>query len=182
MPTIMTHAVSAAALTSAFPARCVPRRLIVLGAICAMVPDVDVFGFRFGIFYGALWGHRGLTPLAGLCFLLERYCVVRGASLCRRVDAASRLLALSFSRHRFAWDIGCVYRWGLRCGVLFAIRQYSLLFPISSYRSLPDWRTLFFRARPVRVLQRACLGLVALHCFCHHSFCSSSRVYRPEQV
>src|ERR1044071_4209848 len=61
MPTIMTHAVSAAALTSAFPVRCVPRRLIILGAICAMTPDVDVYGFRFGIPYGALWGHRGLT-------------------------------------------------------------------------------------------------------------------------
>src|SRR2546422_11757404 len=61
MPTVVTHAVSAAALTSAFPVRCVPPRLIILGAICAMTPDVDVFGFRFGIAYGALWGHRGLT-------------------------------------------------------------------------------------------------------------------------
>jgi inner membrane protein len=61
MPTVMTHAVSAAALTTAFPVRSVPRRLIILGAICAMTPDVDVFGFRFGIRYGALWGHRGLT-------------------------------------------------------------------------------------------------------------------------
>jgi inner membrane protein len=61
MPTIMTHAVSAAALTSGFPAHCVPRRLIILGAICAIAPDVDVYGFQFGIRYGALWGHRGLT-------------------------------------------------------------------------------------------------------------------------
>lgn len=28
---------------------------------CAMVPDVDVLGFRFGVQYGDLLGHRGLT-------------------------------------------------------------------------------------------------------------------------
>ena len=45
MPTVITHAVSAAALTTAFPNRSVPRRLIILGGICAMAPDLDVFGF-----------------------------------------------------------------------------------------------------------------------------------------
>ena len=67
----MTHAVSAAALTGVFPARCVPRRLIILGAICAMAPDVDVFGFRFGIRYGDLWGHRGLTHSLAFAFCLS---------------------------------------------------------------------------------------------------------------
>src|SRR5256885_7894950 len=71
MPTVVTHAVSAAALTSAFPSRCVPRRLIILGAICAMAPDADVFGFRFGIRYGALWGHRGLTHSLAFAFCLS---------------------------------------------------------------------------------------------------------------
>jgi len=61
MPTIITHAVVAAGLTEAFPSRIVPRRLITLGAICSMAPDVDVLGSRFGIRYGDLWGHRGLT-------------------------------------------------------------------------------------------------------------------------
>src|SRR5437773_1264443 len=71
MPTVVTHAISAAALTSAFPASSVPRRLIILGAICAMTPDVDVFGFRFGIPYGALWGHRGLTHSLAFAFCLS---------------------------------------------------------------------------------------------------------------
>ena len=71
MPTVVTHAISAAALTSAFPASSVPRRLMILGAICAMTPDVDVFGFRFGIPYGALWGHRGLTHSLAFAFCLS---------------------------------------------------------------------------------------------------------------
>jgi inner membrane protein len=28
---------------------------------CSIVPDLDVIGFSFGIQYGDLWGHRGMT-------------------------------------------------------------------------------------------------------------------------
>jgi inner membrane protein len=61
MPTIISHAVVGAVLVTAFPAKSVPRRLAVTGAACAMAPDIDVIGFHFGIHYGDLLGHRGLT-------------------------------------------------------------------------------------------------------------------------
>jgi inner membrane protein len=61
MPTIISHAVVAVALISAFPKPAVPRRLALLGAICSMAPDADVLGFGFGIHYGDLLGHRGLS-------------------------------------------------------------------------------------------------------------------------
>ncbi|PJJ59973.1 metal-dependent hydrolase [Hymenobacter chitinivorans] len=32
-----------------------------LAAACAVVPDADVVGFKFGVAYASLWGHRGLT-------------------------------------------------------------------------------------------------------------------------
>ena len=44
-----------------FPARPLPWRRWLLGMACAVVPDVDVIGFRFGIHYGDLLGHRGIT-------------------------------------------------------------------------------------------------------------------------
>jgi inner membrane protein len=34
---------------------------MLLGAACSMAPDIDVIGFRFGVHYGDLLGHRGLT-------------------------------------------------------------------------------------------------------------------------
>lgn len=61
MPTIVSHAVAAVALIVAFPEQAVPRRLALLGAACSMVPDIDVVGFRFGVHYADLLGHRGLT-------------------------------------------------------------------------------------------------------------------------
>ena len=41
--------------------RAVPGKLALAGAVCAMLPDVDVIGFRLGIRYEDLLGHRGLT-------------------------------------------------------------------------------------------------------------------------
>ena len=34
-------------------------RELVLGALCSVVPDLDVIGFYVGIQYGDVWGHRG---------------------------------------------------------------------------------------------------------------------------
>ena len=32
-----------------------------MGALCSVLPDLDVIGFHFGIRYGDFWGHRGFT-------------------------------------------------------------------------------------------------------------------------
>jgi inner membrane protein len=61
MATVLSHAVAAMALKSAFPDRKVPRRLLLLGAAFSMAPDADVLSFHFGIPYGDLFGHRGFT-------------------------------------------------------------------------------------------------------------------------
>lgn len=45
--------------------RCdVPWRLIVIGMVCAILPDFDVIGFKFQIAYDSTFGHRGFTHSA----------------------------------------------------------------------------------------------------------------------
>jgi inner membrane protein len=61
MATIISHAVAAAGIAGLFPARSLPRRVWIAGAIFSMVPDADVLSFRFGIAYGDVLGHRGFT-------------------------------------------------------------------------------------------------------------------------
>ncbi len=75
MPTIISHAVAAMALVAAFPSQTVPRRLMLVGAACAMLPDVDVIDLRFGVPYGSPLGHRGFTH--SLTFALCWATVVR---------------------------------------------------------------------------------------------------------
>lgn len=61
MASALSHAVAALGIGSCFFCRRVPKRVWAAGAICSMIPDVDVVGLRFGIPYGDFWGHRGIT-------------------------------------------------------------------------------------------------------------------------
>jgi inner membrane protein len=49
------------ALGTAFASEHWPRKAYAIGALCAVLPDLDVIGLRLGVPYGSLFGHRGLS-------------------------------------------------------------------------------------------------------------------------
>ena len=61
MASVFSHSVAAVGIGACFYRPDSPRRIWVAGAICSVIPDLDVIGFRFGIRYGDFWGHRGFT-------------------------------------------------------------------------------------------------------------------------
>jgi len=61
MSTIISHAAVPMALSACFPDGILSPETVLLGAICSMIPDLDVIGFAFGVRYGDPWGHRGAT-------------------------------------------------------------------------------------------------------------------------
>ncbi len=61
MATLLTHAFVGATLADIKRPSAQLTRLWIVAALCSMLPDVDVIGFAFGIRYGDLWGHRGMT-------------------------------------------------------------------------------------------------------------------------
>jgi inner membrane protein len=61
MASVFSHAVAALGIGACFYQRDTPKRVWVVGALCSVVPDLDVIGFRFGVHYGDFWGHRGFT-------------------------------------------------------------------------------------------------------------------------
>ena len=61
MPTAFTHPAAALGFFPWFRARLSHPALLVVGMVLTILPDADVIGFRFGIAYGDLLGHRGLT-------------------------------------------------------------------------------------------------------------------------
>jgi inner membrane protein len=61
LPSIFAHALVPIALGVGLGSAIVPRRLLVAGALLAMLPDLDVIGFHYGIAYAESWGHRGAT-------------------------------------------------------------------------------------------------------------------------
>ena len=61
MASAFAHVFVAVAMGKVPQDRQLSWRELFLGVLCSIVPDLDVIGFRFGIQYGDLWGHRGLT-------------------------------------------------------------------------------------------------------------------------
>jgi inner membrane protein len=61
MATVFTHSIAGLALGRLLPLKSKPLWFWVLTAICAALPDIDAIGFSFGVHYGDLLGHRGLT-------------------------------------------------------------------------------------------------------------------------
>ena len=61
MASAFSHAFVALALGRAPYHPVMTWQVLLLGMACSIVPDLDVIGFSFGIQYGDLWGHRGMT-------------------------------------------------------------------------------------------------------------------------
>jgi len=61
VPTLLTHAVVGASVAVLRRSSVKPAKLAIVAALLAVLPDIDVIGFRFGIAYGDMLGHRGFT-------------------------------------------------------------------------------------------------------------------------
>lgn len=70
MASAFSHAFVALALGKVYTGARVGSRFWVLSALCAVVPDADIIGFAFGVRYGDMLGHRGLTHSLLFAFVL----------------------------------------------------------------------------------------------------------------
>jgi inner membrane protein len=80
MPSVISHAVASVAIGACFYRPGVPNRVWIAGALCSMIPDLDVVGFRFGVHYGDFWGHRGFTHSLLFAAILAAAALVLGFS------------------------------------------------------------------------------------------------------
>lgn len=91
MPTILSHAAVPLALGLGLGAQRIPPRLLVVGVVASILPDLDVLAFRFHIAYADALGHRGASH--SLIFALCLALVV--AAVAKHFDA-SRAAAFWF--------------------------------------------------------------------------------------
>ncbi|RMH02946.1 MAG: metal-dependent hydrolase [Nitrospirae bacterium] len=77
MPSVISHALVAVALGRSQPRTVWSPRFWVLSIACAVAPDLDVVGYKLGVPYDHLFGHRGFSHsfvFAGLLGLLVVTC------------------------------------------------------------------------------------------------------------
>ncbi|MBS1612192.1 MAG: metal-dependent hydrolase [Bacteroidetes bacterium] len=61
MASAFSHAIAAVAIGKATFIKRVDWKFWLLGMFCAVIPDADAIGFKLGIPYESVWGHRGIT-------------------------------------------------------------------------------------------------------------------------
>jgi len=70
MASAFSHAAAAFAIGKLAPFSSRPAKFWWLSIGCSLLPDADVLGMAFGVPYGDMFGHRGLThSLVFACFL-----------------------------------------------------------------------------------------------------------------
>lgn len=71
MPSIITHAFVGVVATAAWAPKETPKSIWILAPLLAVLPDLDVVAFRFGISYGHAFGHRGFFHSLFFAFALS---------------------------------------------------------------------------------------------------------------
>ena len=89
MASVFSHPAIALGLGPVFAPKVEPR-VWALGAACSMVPDIDVIGFHYGIPYGDLFGHRGITHSLPFAALMALACTGSALSLAGLARAKGR--------------------------------------------------------------------------------------------
>jgi inner membrane protein len=94
MPTIVTHGFVATLLGKGLAAGRMPARFWFLSVLCSILPDADVLGFRLGVSYEDMLGHRGLSH--SIVFALALSLIVAFLAFPRIPQRWTRLLLFSY--------------------------------------------------------------------------------------
>ena len=60
MSSIIGHVISGYAVSNTFN-KIKTKKVIIIGVLCSILPDIDILGFYLGVPYDSFWGHRGFT-------------------------------------------------------------------------------------------------------------------------
>jgi inner membrane protein len=137
MPTLLSHAAVPLAVGLGLGSRTVPPQLLLAGVVASMLPDLDVVGFRLGIPYTDIFGHRGFSHSFLSALLIGLAAAgVAGRLRCTRT-AALLVVAASMASH------------GLLDIFTDGGPGVALLWPWSETRFFAPWRVI--EASPLRI-------------------------------
>jgi inner membrane protein len=175
MATVISHAGVAVAVGTLFSRKDVPRWAWIVGAGCAVLPDLDILTFRLGVSYHHVLGHRGLSHSIMFGFLISTL-VFASIVLLRGRDHGGRAL--------WAYLLLCALSHGLLDAMTSGGSGVALLAPFSDHRHFLPWRPIlaapvsvgrFFSPRGVQVMLNEmlwigvpCLVMVLVGTASHH--------------
>jgi len=101
VPSVISHPIVPISLACIAGREKIPPRLVWAGVLASVIPDADVIGYRLGIPYGDLLGHRGFSHSLIFAALLAGIGLLRWRSLGPNPLTVLGFLFLSAASHSF---------------------------------------------------------------------------------
>jgi inner membrane protein len=152
MASAFSHAVVGLSLGTAFWRPGVPARYWVLGAACAALPDLDSLGFRFGIAYGDVLGHRGLTHSLAFAAVLSAAVVLAAFPSGAGPPTQEQLWVYFFLSTASHGVLDAFTNGGLGVAFFAPFENARYFFPFTPIEVSPLSVRAFFTARGLRVI------------------------------
>jgi len=154
-----SHAIAALSIGTCFYRPRIPKSVWVAGAVCSVLPDIDVIGFRFGVQYGDFWGHRGFTHslvFAALVASASMVLVFRGGVPNIGRFPLFAYLFLAIASHGV---LDAMTNGGLGVAFFSPFNNHRYFLPWRAIRVSPIAVTRFFSPRGYAVLQSELLWI-----------------------
>ncbi len=150
MASLITHALLGAALgQAAKPSGLKNRAFPAICLLCSMLPDIDIIGFRFGVHYGDLWGHRGMTHSLLFAAIVAAIVAVTISDTVREGWKSGFLLFLITASHG---ALDAMTNGGLGVAFFSPFDPTRYFFPWRPIAVSPIGAGRFFSARGIHVL------------------------------
>ncbi len=154
MPTVLTHMAIPLAIGAGLGSRTISRRLLVAGMLGAMLPDLDVAGFRLGIEYASEFGHRGFSH----SILFAVVAALTGSIAWRYFHVSARtvflFLFLSIASHGI---LDCLTNGGHGVALLWPFSSSRFFAPFQPIQVSPIGLSRFLSSRGLEVLMSEAL-------------------------
>ena len=152
MPSVFTHAVAAVALGAALLPHGTGPRPWFLGMVCAVLPDIDVVSFAFGVPYSAMFGHRGLSHSILFALLLSTLVTALAFRAGQWTGERPRIWVFFFAATTSHGILDAFTNGGLGIAFFAPFSATRYFFPVTPIEVSPIVRG-FFSERGVRVLK-----------------------------
>ncbi|WP_374581151.1 metal-dependent hydrolase [Pseudoduganella sp.] len=150
MPTILSHPAVPLALGLALGRGRISRRLLAVGMLASIVPDLDVVAFRLGIDYAHQFGHRGASHSLAFALALGALAALAAPWLRAKRWVAMAFVALACVSHPL---LDMLTTGGLGAALWWPLSEQRLFFPLQVIRVSPLTLETFFGPRGLVVLR-----------------------------
>jgi inner membrane protein len=149
MASAFSHIAVPAVLYASLKSGTVNVRLLLLAAICSVIPDVDVIAFLWGIPYESQWGHRGFTHSLFFALCLASLLTLSYRKLNSTPWAVFWLCFVSGASHAF---LDAMTNGGLGVALFWPFSFERIFLPFRPIQVSPIGSSSFFSEWGLRVI------------------------------